>query len=236
MVDFHAHILPAMDDGSQSVEESLKLLHLLAAQGVDTVAATPHFYARENSPEVFLKRREEAWNRLRPALEETCPHILLGAEVRYFRGISRVERLQDLCLSGTDVLLLEMPFSAWSAGVVEELNDLLLRGDITVVLAHIERYLADQPRALWGQLRRQGALFQCNASFFLHWRTRRRAVKMLRDGEITLLGSDCHGVTHRPPEIGAAAERIRRHAGDAALTALEKNARQLIAPAADARR
>ena len=64
MIDFHSHILPGMDDGSQTVEESLTLLEMLRAQGVDTVAATPHFYARENSPEVFLRRRREAWERL----------------------------------------------------------------------------------------------------------------------------------------------------------------------------
>ena len=53
MIDFHSHILPGMDDGSQTVEESLTLLEMLRAQGVDTVAATPHFYARENSRRCF---------------------------------------------------------------------------------------------------------------------------------------------------------------------------------------
>ena len=53
MIDFHSHILPGMDDGSKSTQESLEMLDMLRAQGVDTVAATPHFYARENPPEVF---------------------------------------------------------------------------------------------------------------------------------------------------------------------------------------
>lgn len=110
MIDFHSHILPGMDDGSQTVEESLTLLEMLRAQGVDTVAATPHFYARENSPEVFLRRRREAWERLNARLTPGGPQVLLGAEVRYYRGISRLEELHRLCLSGTHVLLLEMPF------------------------------------------------------------------------------------------------------------------------------
>lgn len=229
MVDFHSHILPNMDDGSRSTEESVQLLELLCAQGVDTVAATPHFYAQENPPEAFLSRRAEAWERLRPRLTERCPRVLLGAEVHYFRGISRARQLRMLCLEDTPVLLLEMPFSAWPAGVVEELDELLAREDVRVVLAHVERYLPQQPRALWERLRRQGALFQCNASFFLDWRTRRRAMKMLRGGEVSLLGSDCHGVSYRPPHMDTAAERIRRHAGDAAWQRLEENARQLIA-------
>lgn len=230
MVDIHSHILPKMDDGSQSAEESMQLLHLLKAQGVDTVAATPHFYAWENSPEEFLQRRMRAWERLQPVLTEDSPHILLGAEVRYFRGISRIERLHDLCLGGTNVLLLEMPFSSWPAPTVDELNELVQREDITVVLAHIERYLADQPCVLWSRLRRSGALLQCNATFFLGWSTRRKAIKMLRDGEISLIGSDCHGIEHRPPQMDAAMATIRSHAGDEALARLENTARHLIAP------
>ena len=229
MIDFHSHILPGMDDGSQTVEESLTLLEMLRAQGVDTVAATPHFYARENSPEVFLRRRREAWERLNARLTPGGPQVLLGAEVRYYRGISRLEELHRLCLSGTHVLLLEMPFSPWSSGILEELED-LLREDITVVLAHIERYLPDQPHELWPRLRHMGALFQCNASFFLDWRTRRRAIRMLRGGDIHLLGSDCHGVSHRPPQMEQAMVYIRRHAGGDALSRLESSARRLTAP------
>ena len=175
MIDFHSHILPGMDDGSKSTQESLEMLDMLRAQGVDTVAATPHFYARENPPEVFLRRRAEAWNRLRPQLTADSPRVLLGAEVRYFQGISHVDRLHDLCLEGQDVLLLEMPFSPWPSRTLAELTDLAQRGDLTVVLAHMERYLAQQPRTLWPRLRQLGVLFQCNAPFFLDWRTRRRA-------------------------------------------------------------
>lgn len=234
MIDFHSHILPGLDDGSQSVEESLALLELLRKQGIDTVAATPHFYARNNSPEVFLQRRAEAWERLSPHLTADSPQVLLGAEVYYFRGISRLERLPELCLNG-NVLLLEMPFSAWTSGTLEELESLLRREDISVVLAHIERYLPDQPRELWPRLQRMGALFQCNASFFLDWRTRHKAIKMLRKGEIHLLGSDCHGIKHRPPQMDAAMAAIRKRAGDLTLTQLEKTAHGLIVPDEQAR-
>ena len=83
MIDFHSHILPGMDDGSKSTQESLEMLDMLRAQGVDTVAATPHFYARENPPEVFLRRRAEAWNRLRPQLTADSPRVLLGASAMW---------------------------------------------------------------------------------------------------------------------------------------------------------
>lgn len=127
----------------------------------------------------------------------------------------------------THVLLLEMPFSAWSSRMLEEITALSQQDDLTVVLAHVERYLADQPHVLWPQLRRLGILFQCNASFFLDWRTRYKAIKMLKNREIDLLGSDCHGVSYRPPRMGEAAERIRRSAGDVALTRLMDCAREI---------
>ena len=60
MVDFHSHILPGMDDGASSPEESLQMLARSRQQGVDVLFATSHFYADEEDPAAFLVRREEA--------------------------------------------------------------------------------------------------------------------------------------------------------------------------------
>lgn len=146
----------------------------------------------------------------------------------YFQGISRTAQVRQLCIQDTGVLLLEMPFSGWSSRTVEDLAALAQQQEMTVVLAHVERYLPDQPRALWPKLRRMGILFQCNASFFLDWRTKHRAVKMLRNREIDILGSDCHGVSYRPPRLDEAAKFICRHAGNEALSRLEDCSRKLI--------
>lgn len=57
LTDYHCHILPKMDDGSESVEMSIKMLEMMKLQGVDRIIATPHFYAhRERSVERFLER------------------------------------------------------------------------------------------------------------------------------------------------------------------------------------
>ncbi len=86
MTDMHCHILPGMDDGSRSAAESLSMLEASAAQGVDRIVATPHFYAGENSPEVFLSRREHAYERLKAVWRPGLPEIALGAEVCWFAG------------------------------------------------------------------------------------------------------------------------------------------------------
>lgn len=200
MVDFHTHILPKMDDGSKDVEMSLRLLQLEKEQGVDTIVLTPHFYADENSPEVFLKRRWHAWERLRDALNEDAPRLVLGAEVQFFESMDRVESLHQLCIGGTDVMLLEMPFFKWDERVIHTVLDLQDSGQVRLVLAHIDRYLKMQPSRVWDQFREAGILMQVNADFFDGWFQKRKAMSMLKNGMIQLVGTDCHNLSSRKPD------------------------------------
>ena len=228
MIDFHSHILPGIDDGSQSVEESLRLLDALREQGVDTVIATPHYVADHRSPESFLARRADAWARLRPALPENAPRILLGAEVRYYPGISRMEELPVLCTEGTDLLLLEMPFTKWSERQLQEVLELIRCGRFTVIMAHIERYYAQQKRAVWDQLLENGALMQVNADVFRSLVGRVWALRLLREERIQLLGSDCHDSEQRPPRMDEAAAVIAARLGDRPLRHIERLGRSLL--------
>lgn len=204
MIDIHSHILPGMDDGSRSVEESLAMLEASAVQRIGCIAATPHFYAEENSPEGFLARRAASAERLYQVWRPGLPELKLGAEVCYFEGISRCKGIERLCIEGTGLLLLEMPFCQWSYHMLHEVWELQTRPEVTVLLAHIERYLRRQGADVWRALAEWGVLNQCNASFFLDWRTRPRALRMLWSGQIHLLGSDCHNMEERPPRLGEA--------------------------------
>ncbi len=198
IIDFHTHILPAMDDGSRSVEESLAILQEEARQGVVAAILTPHFYAQQNSPEEFLARRAQAWQALLPHTGG-LPTLFLGAEVHYFEGIAAVQGLERLCIEKTDLLLVEMPMCRWSSRMVDELVALNSRKDICVVLAHIERYLSMQSPQTIQRLLSIGILFQANVSFFGDWQTRRKAIAMAQRGQIHLLGSDCHSMGTRRP-------------------------------------
>ena len=199
MIDFHTHILPGMDDGSQSVPESVSLLRLEAKQGVDLIMLTPHFYAEQNSPSDFLKRREQAWRKLRPYLWPELPRMILGAEVQYFEGMSQVEDVFRLRLEGTPFLLVEMPFDRWTERMVEEVLDVHSHPDTRVVLAHIERYMSYQNPGVGEKLLSHGVLMQSNITVFDNWRTRNRAISMMKNGQIHLLGSDCHNMRNRRP-------------------------------------
>ena len=110
MIDFHTHVLPGMDDGAADEETSLGMLRLCTEQGVDTVFATSHFYADEEDPASFLKRRAEAFRRLREAYAAggndagEIPTLLPGAEILYFPGLSDCEELKPLALGDLGLL------------------------------------------------------------------------------------------------------------------------------------
>lgn len=207
VVDWHSHILPGIDDGSQSLEESLGLLEREAEQGINRVVATPHFYAQYDRPEDFLEKRKAAADRLRRAAEERLglPEILLGAEVYFFRGMGRSEMLPGLAIEGTRYILVEMPQAPWSEDMYRELEEIRSCQGLTPIIAHIDRYI--EPFHTHGIPRRLESLpvlVQANASFFLHSKTKRMALKMVNKGQIHLLGSDCHNLSSRPPRIGQA--------------------------------
>ncbi len=217
MIDFHSHILPGIDDGSRDVEESISLLKMLKEQGVKTVVATPHFYADQQSMESFLANREQALARLKAEYSEGLPEIICGAEVLYYSGISKLADLNKLCIEGTKLLLLEMPMAKWTEYTVRELMDMAGRTRLRIVIAHLDRYMHYQSKDVIAQLYEYGFLIQMNASFFLNFSTKGRALRMLKNQEIHMIGSDCHSVTSRPSHIGEAYSVIRKKCGEELL-------------------
>ena len=221
MIDLHSHILPGMDDGSADVEESLWLPNTLVEQGVTLVAATPHFYANQEYPEQFLRRRERSMEQLSARMTTTHPTIRLGAEVHYFEGISRAAGLKQLCIEGTPLFLLEMPYGSWTDRMAEEVLELSRTEGMTVVLAHVERYLAHQPKQLWERLAGNGVLLQANAEPFTRLFGAGRILQLMKNGQLHFLGSDCHNSKDRPPRLGRARACIARKLGQEALWRLD---------------
>ncbi len=228
MIDFHSHILPGIDDGSKDAATSLMMLNALKKQGADTVCATSHFYATQRSVDRFLFRRQEAWDRLQEVLPQDAPRILLGAEVLYFPGISRMDELPQLCLEGTKLLLLEMPFERWTTHCTQEVCELARQGTVQILMAHIERYFFYQPIAVWDEFLDLGILMQSNAEFFLPFKTRRKAMRLLEDGYIHLLGSDAHNMSSRAPNLDKARARIAKSLGEETLEYIDNLGSSLL--------
>lgn len=212
MVDFHTHILPGIDDGSRSVEESLQMLRAEKEQGISRVVLTPHFYPQRDNPEAFLKKREEAFGLLQQAAEqEDLPEMVLGAEVYYYPGMSESGALQELTVAETGCILVEMPFVSWTKDMYRELENIHARQGLTPIVAHIDRYI--RPWRTYGipeRLQELPVLVQANASFFTSRYTGSLARRLLKEKKIHLLGSDCHDMTRRPPCLGKLGKNLNR--------------------------
>lgn len=233
MIDVHTHILPRMDDGSKSAEESIRMLKMQAEQGVRCVVASPHFYAEQESPQEFLHRRQKAYETLtaeieRQNLKGQLPQIRLGAEVRYFEGISHSDVIQNLKIEGTELLLLEMPFVSWSKRIIQEVQIIRQQPQMTVLLAHVERYRGIQGFFFERKLEEIGALIQSNAEFFLNKKSRKKALHLFEQGKINLLGSDCHNCTVRPPNLGEAMQLLTEKFGNSAVCYLREQQKKYM--------
>lgn len=223
IVDFHSHILPGIDDGSRSAEESLEMLKRMQAQGIHDVVATPHFYASHHFPENFLERRERAKEEILRAAGEAgveLPKLYYGAEVAYFRGMSQSDVLKDLAIEGTSAILVEMPMGKWTASMYQELEEIYRYQGLLPIVAHVDRYLGTlRDYGIPEKLSQLPVLVQANASFFLQSSTVRKACRMLKKEYIHLLGSDCHNLHDRGPNLGEAVQVIE---GSLGMEALER--------------
>ena len=187
-LDYHAHVLPGCDHGSDSVETSRKQLAMAAAARVRTVCATPHFYPHKESIPSFLQRRESSARLLRENLTADAPQLQLGAEVLICDGMERLDGLPRLCRSETNELLLEMPFYQWPEAIWDTLYALCERRDIKIVLAHAERY---PPEAI-EQLIRDNVALQLNSECLTRPLHRKRYLTWIKNGSVKYLGSDIH--------------------------------------------
>lgn len=189
IIDFHAHVLPAADHGSDSLETSLRQLTQAAEAGVDVLAATPHFYPHHENLAQFLERRTNAEAALRRALPASSPKLIVGAEVQLCRGLQHLDGLERLCFAGTKTLLLELPPDFSLAELDPTLDALLYKQQVNPVLAHVDRY---DPRAI-DVLFSRGYRGQLNASALCRLRGRRQCLHWISNGYIVALGSDLHG-------------------------------------------
>lgn len=187
-LDYHSHILPRCDHGSDGVETSLKQVEMARKAGIKTICTTPHFYPHKESVESFLQRRESSFAELSAALNEDAPRVILGAEVLICDGMERLDGLERLCRQGTNELLLEMPFYSWPEQIWDTVYRLNERDDIQIVLAHADRYPAEDIE----RLIREEIPLQLNAECLMKPLRRRRYLSWIEKGYVKYLGSDIH--------------------------------------------
>lgn len=208
-LDYHSHILPGCDHGSDGLETSLKQLQMAKAIGIRTICATSHFYPHKESIESFLERRNRCAAELFPHLKQDGPKVFLGAEVLICEGMERMEGLERLCRQGTNELLLEMPFYKWTDQLWETLFHLLELENIQIVMAHVDRYPAEDIQVLIDE----GVPLQLNAECLTKPLRRKRYLDWIKRGYIHYLGSDIHMEGSGYQEYEKARKLIQKHTG-----------------------
>jgi protein-tyrosine phosphatase len=218
VIDLHSHLLPAVDDGSRSVEQSLRVLAAMAEQGVTDVCLTPHLQAgrAEAGPP---PAHEQAFEALRTQATG-MPRLHRGAEVMLDRPITRpVALARNVTLGGTGYMLVEFPRLVAGDLITTALSQVIAQGLIPV-LAHPERYSSCSVGAVrhWKSL---GAKMQVDATTLLTAQARgQRARQLVAEGLADILAGDNHG-DERTVATGARFLRAQDGAEQVELLAIQ---------------
>lgn len=207
--DFHTHILPGIDDGSQSTDVSIEMLNTLKKQGVERCVLTPHFYKTKESIENFIKRREESYEELlKSCNEEETPLLALGAEVHLTHGLSDTD-LSKLCMGNSNIIMIEFPPDKLQYWMMDEIEHIAFEQNIVPMVAHVDRLFArykdEDMKQIFGF---DDFIFQINNDALFHIGKRKSISKYFDDWKQFVLGSDAHGVTTRPPNFSKALKKI----------------------------
>lgn len=220
--DVHSHVLHGVDDGSQSLEESIELLKLLRSQGVTSLALTPHFYPHQQNLEDFFNDVASAFGELKAATEANpeFPELLLGCELLYCKGILRSELINKFCIANSNFLLIETTDFEINNDFFSEIKYLMLSG-ITPIIAHPERYYRSKNyRKFLKFLAKENIIIQVNASSFSEETFKPALKKLFKLSVPILLGSDTHTTSYRPPSISTAFEVMTKFFGRSACEAV----------------
>lgn len=226
MIDIHTHILPHFDDGAKDVEEALKMIEYLERQKVHTAICTPHFDPRKSSIEEFSSKREKAFQ----AMYASKITLISGSETLYHDLLYQYSDLDHICINNTKYLLLELPYKdRWSDYDMKCIIKLMNLFNIIPIIAHIERY-----KFLWKnkknirQLMNLGCLMQINANTIIDRKQRKMALHYIKKGYIDVIGSDCHNMSQRPPNLKDAFVIIEKEIGNYYCDLLQHNADSII--------
>ena len=199
MIDIHTHILYGVDDGASTFEESMAMLKMEEALGIDTVYLTPHYIHGKTDYEL-----PELRDKMQKLQTKTNIKLILGNELLYSPFI--VEDLKTgkaQTMGNSRYVLVEFNYHASANSIYEGCRTLYNAG-YRVILAHIERYNCFNSE-LAERLKKLEVLFQMNFGFYsevLKYPFRYMFYKkLLKNGDIKFIASDAHSTSNRKPNI-----------------------------------
>lgn len=198
MVDLHSHVLFDIDDGAETIEDSLAILERAKRKGITKMMATPHFTLGEDVDE-FIKMRDRRLEELKEEAEEVGIELKAGAEVYITDELFNEDKLNRLTLGDSDVILAEFRYHGLRAEDFIEYIDKILESGLRVLVAHPERYsYLIHNKVLVDALLDRGVMLQINAiSLFSDTDEGDFARAAVRCGIAEVIGSDIHHAASR---------------------------------------
>ena len=204
MIDIHNHILPNVDDGSKDLMMTEKLLELYDLQNVNTLFLTPHV----NSSVTRTNRQKhyEIFNKVKTISSKYNINLYLGAEIYISYKIPEIN-FDNYKMGNSNYILVE--FSTINETPIREHVFNLKKRGFGVIIAHIERYNYLSYTELF-DLKDMDILFQVNSSALIDKKNRfyKKAHKILKEGLVDFVATDCHNLTNRKPNMDKAFEKI----------------------------
>ena len=227
MIDFHSHILPNIDDGSTSMEESIKLIKEAAQAGFTGIISTSHYLKNyyecdENERKGLLAELAEqvkivAYSTDDDASSGNCvdmPKLYLGSEI--YITTEMVELLKEgkaSTINGTNYVLFELPMNSKPLFAKEVVYKLIENG-YKPIIAHPERYsYVKEDIEYVRELKNMGALFQSNYGSVIGMygsSAKKTLKKLLKEDLISFLGSDVHAVGQIYPKVPKILKKLKK--------------------------
>ena len=224
LIDMHSHILPGADHGSDSLECSLAQIKKAQSIGIGTILATPHFYFHRDNVKDFLAKRAHCYRKLKEGLEENGieMNIMLAGEITLETDLASEPRLPELCIEGTNYILLEMPMQVkWTDWVYNAVYEISVKHNVRPIIAHIDRY-EEKPLK---KLLEMDVLPQINAASVCSIFQRRKVLKWIHEGTAKFLCSDVH--TAKAPQYDAFKKALKI-IGDEDVGTMMENAAEVL--------
>jgi len=200
-VDMHSHLLPALDDGLKTMEDTVHFVQELQNLGYEKLICTPHILAsvHPNSPETILPRLAE----VQKALTEKNIKVKIEAAAEYMIDYDFEQLIKkgknNLLTFGKNFILVEMSYLAPSPNFEQVIFDLRLAG-LQPILAHPERYnYYHHQFQEYKKIKEKGCWMQVNLLSLAGYYgkpVKKTAEKLIAEGMIDLIGTDMHHQTH----------------------------------------
>lgn len=231
MVDIHSHILPGIDDGSKSMEETMEMLKLTEADGIKTIVATSHFYRGyyENKWNDIKKLVEKV--KTRAEEENVDLDIISGQEVMLDNRTLESYRSSEIgCMEGTGYMLVELPMMTMPKDAMNIIYELEIKG-VRPILAHPERYryIIDNPSKI-NEFLDEKCLIQINTGSIIGIfgkKVKSTARILIKNGVCSFIASDTHSTGGRCPGISKAM-KTASHIDDNIYGRIEENCKKLL--------